>query len=114
MNVLELARESGLTVLLDGRIGRQEYTSVSGSADALFRFTKIVLIASRRERKRYRRHSSLSRPVRRVQRFSIGLPFQDEIARTARDKRCRAAHSPKTTRNRIESPLRSLRPALCR
>ncbi|KMQ80207.1 hypothetical protein BPMI_03760 [Candidatus Burkholderia pumila] len=37
-DVLEVARESGMTVLLDDRIGRQEYMSVSGSAEALHRF----------------------------------------------------------------------------
>jgi hypothetical protein len=40
--VLEVARESGMTVLLDGRIGRQEYMSVSGSAEALHRFAMAM------------------------------------------------------------------------
>lgn len=49
MNVFRMARESGLAVLLDGRIGRQEYTSVSGSMDALQRFAEAVRTAALRE-----------------------------------------------------------------
>jgi hypothetical protein len=37
-----LARESGMAVLLDGRIGREEYVSVSGSLAALARFADAV------------------------------------------------------------------------
>lgn len=36
--LIELARESGLTVVLDGQIGREKYQSVSGPLDALSRF----------------------------------------------------------------------------
>jgi hypothetical protein len=114
MNVLEVARQSGLAVLLDGRIGRQEYTSVSGSTDALLRFARVVRIISLRERERRRRRVSLGRLERREQRLSIELRLQDEIARTGRHKHRMAAHLPNTASNRIESPPRSLRPALCR
>jgi hypothetical protein len=41
-DVLEVAREAGLTILLDGRIGQQEYQSVSGSAEALHRFARAM------------------------------------------------------------------------
>ncbi|SAK99542.1 hypothetical protein AWB78_05796 [Caballeronia calidae] len=41
-DVLKMARQSGMTILLDGRIGQQAYTSVSGSADALQRFAHDV------------------------------------------------------------------------
>jgi hypothetical protein len=37
-SILEQARAAGLTVLLNGRIGREEYHSVSGSVAALQRF----------------------------------------------------------------------------
>lgn len=40
MDLIELARESGMAVLLDGRIGREEY--VSGSLAALARFADAV------------------------------------------------------------------------
>lgn len=42
MDLIELARESGMAVLLDARIGREEYTSVSGSLAALARFADAV------------------------------------------------------------------------
>jgi len=38
MDIIDMARASGLTVILDGRIGRQEYQSVCGSISALQRF----------------------------------------------------------------------------
>lgn len=114
INVLEVARQSGLAVLLDGRIGRQEYTSVSGSTDALLRFARVVRIVSLRERERRRRRVSPGRLTRREQRLSIELRLQDEIVRTGRRKHRMAAHLLNTASNRIESPSRSLRPALCR
>lgn len=49
MDVLRMARESGLAVILDGRIGRQEYSSVSGSTDALKRFAEAVRLATLRK-----------------------------------------------------------------
>ncbi|GLU32457.1 hypothetical protein WKR88_28525 [Trinickia caryophylli] len=42
MDLIELARESGMAVLLDARIGREEYVSVSGSLAALARFADAV------------------------------------------------------------------------
>jgi hypothetical protein len=42
MDLIELARESGMAVLLDARIGREEYVSVSGSLAALERFADAV------------------------------------------------------------------------
>ena len=38
MDIIDMARASGLTVILDGRIGREEYQSVCGSMAALERF----------------------------------------------------------------------------
>jgi hypothetical protein len=38
MDILEIARNSGLLVTLDGKIGREEYPSVYGSVQALERF----------------------------------------------------------------------------
>jgi hypothetical protein len=37
-DLAKLARDAGLTVLLDGKIGRQEYQSITGSLAALERF----------------------------------------------------------------------------
>jgi hypothetical protein len=42
VNIIELAKESGMAVLLDGKIGREEYVSVSGSLAALTRFAEAV------------------------------------------------------------------------
>lgn len=43
MEILDLARESGLFITLDGRIGREEYRSVHGSLNALERFVDALL-----------------------------------------------------------------------
>jgi predicted kinase len=42
MDILELARQSGMTVVLDAKIGRQEYRTVHGSVIALERFAQLV------------------------------------------------------------------------
>jgi hypothetical protein len=42
MDIIDMARVSGMTVILDGRIGREEYQSVCGSLSALQRFADAV------------------------------------------------------------------------
>lgn len=42
MDILEMARKSGMTVVLEAKIGRQEYQSVHGSLPALERFAELV------------------------------------------------------------------------
>jgi len=42
MDLIQLARESGMAVLLDAQIGREQYVSVSGSLAALARFADAV------------------------------------------------------------------------
>jgi hypothetical protein len=42
MELEKLARDSGMQVVLDGRIGREEYKSVYGSLQALQRFAESV------------------------------------------------------------------------
>ncbi|RDK03310.1 hypothetical protein [Paraburkholderia lacunae] len=42
MDIIDMARASGITVILDGRIGREEYQSVCGSLSALQRFADAV------------------------------------------------------------------------
>ena len=42
MDIVDMARASGLAVILDGRIGREEYQSVCGSVSALQRFAEAV------------------------------------------------------------------------
>jgi hypothetical protein len=59
MDMLKIARESGLAIVLDGKIGREEYTSVSGSTNALLRFGEAVRSASLREYRRFRPSSAI-------------------------------------------------------
>ena len=49
MDIIEIARAAGLVVLLDGKIGREEYHSVSGSLPALRRFGDAFRVAAAAE-----------------------------------------------------------------
>ena len=42
INILELAEDAGILVILDGRIGRTEYRSVHGTLDAFRRFVQAL------------------------------------------------------------------------
>ncbi|MFL9868778.1 hypothetical protein PQR67_31795 [Paraburkholderia fungorum] len=42
MDIIDMARASGMAVIVDGRIGREEYQSVCGSLSALQRFAEAV------------------------------------------------------------------------
>ncbi|MFX1689672.1 hypothetical protein PWR05_34925 [Paraburkholderia sp. A2RI-6] len=42
MNILKLAADAGMLVVLDGRIGRTEYRSVHGTLDAFQRFAQAL------------------------------------------------------------------------
>lgn len=42
MDLERIANDSGMLVVLDGRIGREEYKSVYGSLEALQRFANSV------------------------------------------------------------------------
>lgn len=42
MDILRIAAESGMQVILDGRIGCEEYRSVVGSVQALHRFADAL------------------------------------------------------------------------
>jgi hypothetical protein len=42
MDILELARRSGMTVVLEAKIGRQEYHAVHGSLASLEQFAELV------------------------------------------------------------------------
>jgi hypothetical protein len=46
VNIIELATKAGMAVLLDGKIGQEEYVSVSGSLAALARFAEAVRTAT--------------------------------------------------------------------
>ncbi|MFM0291857.1 hypothetical protein P0D71_33660 [Paraburkholderia sp. RL17-383-BIF-A] len=42
MDIIDMARQSGMAVILDGRIGREEYHSVCGSLSALQKFADAI------------------------------------------------------------------------
>jgi hypothetical protein len=49
MDILNLARQSGMTIVLDARIGQQEYHSVHSSVAALERFAQLIEVAKQSE-----------------------------------------------------------------
>jgi hypothetical protein len=58
MDIIDMARQSGMAVILDARIGREEYHSVCGSLSALQKFADAIreapkhcqAVGNRRER----------------------------------------------------------------
>jgi hypothetical protein len=42
MDILDMARQAGMTVVLDAKIGRQEYHTVHGSVTALELFAELL------------------------------------------------------------------------
>jgi hypothetical protein len=65
MDIIELARSSGMAVILDGRIGREEYQSVCGSLSALKRFAEAVshCVATQSQTQKRRRKTFHRAPV---------------------------------------------------
>ncbi len=45
MDIIKIARESGFVVLMDGRIGQEQYTSVCGTEEVLRSFAEAVRLA---------------------------------------------------------------------
>ena len=41
-NLLKIAQDCGFSVVLEGRIGTQDYNSVSGPVQALVKFAEII------------------------------------------------------------------------
>jgi hypothetical protein len=42
MDIVDIARKAGMTIVLDAKIGREEYRTVHGSVTALARFAELV------------------------------------------------------------------------
>jgi hypothetical protein len=42
MNILKLAGDAGMLIVLDGKIGRTEYRSIHGTLDAFQRFVRAL------------------------------------------------------------------------
>ncbi|WP_321962795.1 hypothetical protein [Paraburkholderia sp. J7] len=75
MDIIDMARASGLTVILDGRIGREEYQSVCGSVSALQRFAESLHRCTARQHESAAHRSSAAsvfgRLRRRISRLAI-------------------------------------------
>jgi hypothetical protein len=63
MDILKIAEHSGMQVILNGRIGREEYRSVHGSIQALQRFADALLASVVSETEDVRRGVEMSRPL---------------------------------------------------
>jgi hypothetical protein len=61
MDIIDMARASGMAVILDGRIGREEYQSVCGSLSALQRFADAVRQGTVQQRKYPKRAATPAR-----------------------------------------------------
>ncbi|WP_206958497.1 hypothetical protein [Trinickia acidisoli] len=80
MDIIELARQAGLQVLLDARIGSQTYHSICGSLPALQRFAEAVEAATREQ----------SRQPRDAVRHRAGSAHRPAVTRLRkRAPRCR-------------------------
>jgi hypothetical protein len=86
MNIVDIARASGLAVILDGRIGREEYQSVCGSVSALQRFAEAVRqgAASQRESAAPARSTAADLSGRLRRRFIGGVGISGGRAAFAR------------------------------
>ncbi|MGF6902749.1 hypothetical protein [Paraburkholderia phytofirmans] len=68
MDIIDMARASGLTVILDGRIGREEYQSVCGSVSALQRFAASLRLCAAHQRNSAPHRSSAASVFGRLRR----------------------------------------------
>ena len=89
MDIIEMAREAGLQILLDARIGSQTYHSVAGSLTALQRFADAV---EAEMRERSPRPRIAVRPHARLPRHAVAMRLRKR-ARNCRDRRERGADS---------------------
>jgi hypothetical protein len=61
MDIIGMARASGMAVILDGRIGREEYQSVCGSLSALQRFAEAVRLGTVQQSRHQKRTTTAAR-----------------------------------------------------
>ncbi|WCM21823.1 hypothetical protein NDK50_10380 [Paraburkholderia bryophila] len=88
MDIIGMARASGMAVILDGRIGREEYQSVCGSITALQRFAEAIRHRATNQNDAITQRSAAARPSARL---ALGL-IRLRTAHLARTKRVRRAH----------------------
>jgi hypothetical protein len=79
MDIIELARQAGLQVLLDARIGSQTYHSVCGSLPSLQRFAEAIEAQTR---------ATLPRPHNAARRHGISPSQAVAIRLRKRASRC--------------------------
>lgn len=63
MDIIGMARESGMAVILNARIGREEYHSVCGSLSALQKFAEAVQQNTANRAAGHKRQHRSARPV---------------------------------------------------
>jgi len=73
-DLAQIARDAGLTVLLDGKIGREEYQSISGNLTALQRFAEAY----------YEPAGDIAKLVEKLQNRAA-LQFEDEDVHVMRE-----------------------------
>ncbi|MBP0588334.1 hypothetical protein J8I87_01070 [Paraburkholderia sp. LEh10] len=96
MNIIDMARASGLTVILDGRIGREEYQSVCGSMSALQRFAEALSQSAVNQSDGTPRPSAAaSQPGRRRWRRSAHVGSTDTMSAPARHSSRNTHRNPK-------------------
>ncbi|MEX3897855.1 hypothetical protein [Paraburkholderia sp. BR10954] len=88
MDIIDMARASGMAVILDGRIGREEYMSVCGSISALQRFAEAILHRAANQNEAMPQRSTAANPSGRLPRRLIRF----HTVHLTRPKRERLAH----------------------
>ncbi|MGF6770259.1 hypothetical protein P3T18_002738 [Paraburkholderia sp. GAS199] len=66
MDIIDMARQSGMAVVLDARIGREEYHSVCGSLAALQKFADAIRSTTRCTTEQDHMEERQARPARRA------------------------------------------------
>ncbi|MPW23866.1 hypothetical protein GCT13_46140 [Paraburkholderia sp. CNPSo 3157] len=96
MDIIDMARASGLTVVLDGRIGSEEYQSVCGSVSALLRFAETVCQSAANQSDLTSRCSTAANPSGRMRRCAI------EGAGTSRARNASAQRMSRDTQQSVK------------
>lgn len=100
MNILDIATQAGLQVLLDARIGSQTYHSVCGSLGALQRFADAVSAATRAESPE---HGSKGRR-QPAPRPAAAAAAPSRRSRRSRRRAALCAHAPATRERAPTAP----------
>jgi hypothetical protein len=88
MDIIDMARVSGMTVILEGRIGREEYQSVCGSISALQRFAEAVRHCAANQNDSVSQRSSAANSSGRLRRCFMTIDTK-QLARTKQERLAR-------------------------